>query len=238
MRWVPAGVGGVARRGVGCLPVGWGGVGWPWVGCGFGWWPLAPRALDAAEGAPGRRVGMRPAATPLHPRSLPSSCCLPATPACMPPVLDHTSAPHPRGPPYAPTPPHTHPLRVPPLPAVDHRGCGLAQPLHARPRRRLHGRQLLIHRTPRLPQVGPPVRTPRRQPSAAAACAPCVLLVPAQGRGPRRRARAFSGSPRREPPAAPCLAALPVLPQQHVRAKWPAITVSPPTSLPSHSPQL
>ncbi len=41
---------------------------------------------------------------------------------------------------------------------VGHRGGRLAQPLHARPRRRLHGRQLLDHGAPRLPQVGAALR--------------------------------------------------------------------------------
>ena len=41
---------------------------------------------------------------------------------------------------------------------IGHRGHRLAQPVHARARHRLHGRQLLGHRPPRLAQVGAPVR--------------------------------------------------------------------------------
>ena len=44
------------------------------------------------------------------------------------------------------------------------RNRGLAQPLHARARRRVHGGQLLVHRAPRLAQVGAPLRL---QPRAA-----------------------------------------------------------------------
>jgi ketol-acid reductoisomerase len=43
---------------------------------------------------------------------------------------------------------------------VGHRGRGLAEPVHARPRRRLHGRQLLDHGPAGRPQVGAAVRLP------------------------------------------------------------------------------
>ena len=45
---------------------------------------------------------------------------------------------------------------------VGHRSGGFAQPVHARPRRCLHGGQLLHHRPPGRPQVGSALRPPDR----------------------------------------------------------------------------
>jgi hypothetical protein len=86
-------------------------------------------------------------------------------------------------PPTPPHPTHTLPLLLPP-PAVHHRGRGLPQPLHARPRRRLHGRQLLLHRPPRLPQVGPAVSA-----SGGWEHSLIEMLIESCGEGARRGAR-------------------------------------------------
>eukprot|EP00961_Rhodomonas_salina_P215949 2917347-Rhodomonas_salina.1 len=72
---------------------------------------------------------------------------------------------------------------------VGDRGGGLAVPLHARQGRRLHGRQLLPHGTPRLPQVGAPLRLHARA---------AGLLRPRQGRrsqvGPDRELQVQPGA--------------------------------------------
>ena len=237
MRWVPAGVGGVARRGVGCLPVGWGGVGWPWV-----WVRVVAAGASGAGRCRGSSQPARWHAAGCHapPPALSPILVLPARDSCLhatrarphlcPPPTRAPLRPHPTT--------HTHPPRPTPACSRSSRLWTRSTPTctpAASP-----SWSTTAH-TPHAsapasgpPGTHPPDGSPAPRLRAPLACSSFQRWGGGHGGGHARSLGARAGSPRlplasRRSPS--CHSSM-------FGVKWPAITVSPPTSLPSHPPQL